>query len=446
MARAVSGMEAGGMQVRDDTYKMVHGLQTQVQSYKLYITKESLYQQRVCYQDLENRLKEAEFWMQRLGSLAQLVNLLTCQNLVSIVQEEVTAFVNNVMMASGTKRKAVLRVHLVFDTDSQLVPFPSSQALETSLLGTLDSVVESVLQVTWTRKEKSVTPPEQSPAAPEAHRSQDAQPSALREADDRGPQPPEALLQSLPTEVLCGQDPQLVHHLDLKVIGGLEVTGQRLKSQYPVPSREQLEQDLRTDSRIQGALASQRALLVAALRETQEICKQHTWVAEIHSFAHSWSPKQLELMKGWPAGDYVQLVVQLRAWAKRIREVPSTVITCNRLFLVDCSSVQQETVPLLDSISREILSLLLSETSQRSESLIAELGALVQLYQNVSTNIFTIAKCSQKLEQYRGQMAELQERVEYVRALNEVIRLRFRPLSPYEENLENTVRLPAMPC
>ncbi|XP_073183208.1 dynein heavy chain domain-containing protein 1-like isoform X1 [Lepidochelys kempii] len=83
--------------VRDDTYKMVHGLQTQVQSYKLYITKESLYQQRVHHRDLERRLKEAEFWMQRLGSLAQLVNLLTCQNLVSIVQEEVTAFVSNVM-------------------------------------------------------------------------------------------------------------------------------------------------------------------------------------------------------------------------------------------------------------------------------------------------------------------------------------------------------------
>ncbi|XP_053861047.1 dynein heavy chain domain-containing protein 1-like [Malaclemys terrapin pileata] len=83
--------------VRDDTYKTVHGLQTQVQSYKLYITKESLYKQRVHYRDLERRLKEAEFWMQRLGSLAQLVNLLTCQNLVSIVQEEVTAFVSNVM-------------------------------------------------------------------------------------------------------------------------------------------------------------------------------------------------------------------------------------------------------------------------------------------------------------------------------------------------------------
>ncbi|CAM5073721.1 unnamed protein product [Eretmochelys imbricata] len=435
--------------VRDDTYKMVHGLQTQVQSYKLYITKESLYQQRVHHRDLERRLKEAEFWMQRLGSLAQLVNLLTCQNLVSIVQEEVTAFVSNVMKANGTTRKAVLRVQLVFDADSQLVPFPSSQVLETSLLGALEAVVESVVQVTRTRKEKPVTQPEQSPGEIESLRSQDLamvlckpQPSALLEADKGGPgapqpQSPDELLQSLPAEVLCGQEPQLVHHLDLKVIGGLEVSGHRLRSQYPVPSREQLEQDLHSDSSIQGALASQRALLVEALSETQEICKQHTWVAEIHSFAHSWSPKQLQLMKGWPAGKYVQRVVQLRAWTERVREVPSMVITCNRLLMVDCSTMQQETVSLLDSIIKEILSLLLSETSQRSEILISELGGVLQLYQSVSTDIFIIAKCSQKLEQYEGQMTELQERVEYVRALNEVIRQHFRPISLDEENLEN---------
>uniref|UniRef100_A0A8C4YEV1 Dynein heavy chain domain 1 n=1 Tax=Gopherus evgoodei TaxID=1825980 RepID=A0A8C4YEV1_9SAUR len=298
--------------VRDDTYKTVHGLQTQVQRYKLYITKESLYKQRVHYRNLERRLKEAEFWMQRLGSLAQLVNLLTCQNLVSIVQEEVTAFVSNM-----GQRPCFCPLHPGAREGS--VHPPSSL---------LRFLVEPSLSLYFSC-------------------------AALREADKGGPEAlapesPNELLQSLPAEVLCGQEPQLVHHLDLKVIGGLEVSGHRLRSQYPVPSREQLEQDLRSDSSIQEALASQRALL-EALSETQEICKQHTWVAEIHSFAHSWSPKQLELMKGWPAGKYVQRVVQLRAWAERVREVPSMVITCNRLLLVDCRGMQRMGHPVGDS-------------------------------------------------------------------------------------------------
>lgn len=45
-----------------------------------------------------------------------------------------------------------------------------------------------------------------------------------------------------------------------------------------------------------------------------------------------------------------------------------------------------------------------------------------------------------QLEQYQGQLAELQEAVDYVRALNEVIQQCFRPLSSSEENLENLVR------
>lgn len=68
-------------------------------------------------------------------------------------------------------------------------------------------------------------------------------------------------LQRLPTEVLCGEEPQLVHRLDLKAIGGLEVVGHRLRGQYPLLSREQLEKDLRSDSIIQNALAKQQALL-----------------------------------------------------------------------------------------------------------------------------------------------------------------------------------------
>lgn len=45
-----------------------------------------------------------------------------------------------------------------------------------------------------------------------------------------------------------------------------------------------------------------------------------------------------------------------------------------------------------------------------------------------------------QLEHYQGQMAELQEYVDYVRALNEVIQQCYRPLSPSEESLENMVR------
>lgn len=54
-------------------------------------------------------------------------------------------------------------------------------------------------------------------------------------------------------------------------------------------------------------------------------------------------------------------------------------------------------VPLLASISEDILSLLHQETVQRSELLIAELTGVLQLYMTMGTDIFTIARCSQKV-------------------------------------------------
>lgn len=76
---------------------MVEGLQMQVQGQKLYVTKESLYHQRIASEGLQRRLQEAESWLQKLGYLALLVHFLLCQNLVSIVQEEVTTFVRHTM-------------------------------------------------------------------------------------------------------------------------------------------------------------------------------------------------------------------------------------------------------------------------------------------------------------------------------------------------------------
>lgn len=54
-------------------------------------------------------------------------------------------------------------------------------------------------------------------------------------------------------------------------------------------------------------------------------------------------------------------------------------------------------VPLLASIQEDILALLLREATQQSELLIAEMSAVLQIYLNVSSDIFTIAKCSQKV-------------------------------------------------
>lgn len=71
---------------------------------------------------------------------------------------------------------------------------------------------------------------------------------------------PVQLLPSLWDEVLGTQEQALRQPL-----AGLEVTGRRVHGHYPEPAWEQLEQDLRTNSRIQGARATQQAQLAVSV-------------------------------------------------------------------------------------------------------------------------------------------------------------------------------------
>ncbi|KAM8821378.1 dynein heavy chain domain-containing protein 1 [Eudromia elegans] len=456
--------------VRDDTYATVRALQKQVQGCRLCVSKESLYKERLRYEGLQRSLRRAESWLQRLGVLAKLTNLLICQTLVSIVQQEVTGFVSRVLQADGTRRQAVLGVLLVFDADSRLVPHPSREQLRSCLTGALARVVDADCahisrgSASHAVSRANVLGQEQSPSLcrsfPVSVKLAGGRRTSLKALELRqrhlrarewqqlpktrkGPMLltgcPSELPRSQSTEERCDQEPQLVLPVDVKAARCLEVTGHQVRGHYPLPSWDRLSQDLYEDECIQKASTQQQALLEAAIGEVQEICEEHEWVAEIHRFTRSWSAAELERMRGWPAEDYVRRVTQLRAWAERIQAVPSSIVTCNRLLLVDCSSIQEEIGPLLLLIPEEILSLLRSEAARRSRLLLAELGGIVQLYRSVGTDILMVAKCSHQLEQYEGRMEELQGKVQYVRALNAATRQCFRELSPEEEGLESTL-------
>lgn len=64
---------------------------------------------------------------------------------------------------------------------------------------------------------------------------------------------------------LCSAEAQLVHRLDLRACSGLQVLGHRLRAEYPLLSREQLERDLHSDSIIQKAMAKLQGLFLVSL-------------------------------------------------------------------------------------------------------------------------------------------------------------------------------------
>lgn len=84
--------------VHEDTYQMQQGLQERVQNWnRIRKGQGSIYLQRMLCRHLEKKLKQAETWLLKLGKFARMIDYMICQNLVSILEDEITSFIANTM-------------------------------------------------------------------------------------------------------------------------------------------------------------------------------------------------------------------------------------------------------------------------------------------------------------------------------------------------------------
>lgn len=84
--------------VHEDTYQMQQGLQERVQNWnRIRKGQGSIHLQRVLYRHLEKKLKQAETWLLKLGKFARMIDYMIGQNLVSILEDEITSFIANSM-------------------------------------------------------------------------------------------------------------------------------------------------------------------------------------------------------------------------------------------------------------------------------------------------------------------------------------------------------------
>ncbi|KAK2498232.1 hypothetical protein MC885_015136 [Smutsia gigantea] len=90
----------------------------------------------------------------------------------------------------------------------------------------------------------------------------------------------------------------------------------------------------------------------------------------------------------------------------------------------------------LASIRKDIFVQVQSECRSRSQQLITELSGFMEVFQTISSDIHTIAQCSQKLNEANEQYTELEEQVEYIRSLYELIHNHFSLFSAENEALD----------
>uniref|UniRef100_A0A6I8N1W0 Uncharacterized protein n=1 Tax=Ornithorhynchus anatinus TaxID=9258 RepID=A0A6I8N1W0_ORNAN len=164
------------------------------------------------------------------------------------------------------------------------------------------------------------------------------------------------------------------------------------------------------------------------LQEVYTFYKDYQWLTEIHSFVQSWSAKQLEDMRGWPAKRYLHLLQQLSAWREQVAQMPPVLLTQGRLLRVDCLCLRD--------IGEE--SRLPPPRPTGAATVWAQNGEGRKSRTGLDGSDCTIPPAAQ-LEQAKMQSAELEEQVDYVRSLNELCRSCFNLFGPEEETMETNM-------
>ncbi|XP_070931284.1 dynein heavy chain domain-containing protein 1 isoform X17 [Macaca nemestrina] len=411
--------------VHEDTYHMQQGLQERVQNCdRIRAGQGSIYLQRVQRKQLEQKLKQAEAWWLQLGKFARLVDYMICQSLISILEEQITSFVANILQAP--RQKPFLSSQLVFDDHDQLSHVPCVENMIQILTGGLQSVKTSALQVVQSADLKTSS---DSLYSEEEDEEEDSKTEFLMPKFQG--QPSDAV------SIFCGPNVGLVWPWKSHPIAGiLEVRGYRLRGQYFPCNYKQLEEDLNNNPQIQQALNIQQVLLEGVLWEVQEFCREHHWITGIYEFLQSWVPQKLEDMRGGPIKNYVTLVSRLNVWQARVSSMPVELLTKGKLLLLSCRDVQTEMESKLDSIRKDILAQVQNECWSLSQQLMTELTNFMHVFRTINSDIHAIAQCTQKLNEANKQYVELEERMEYVRALHELIRNHFSLFSAENEALD----------
>ncbi|XP_041734861.2 uncharacterized protein LOC121568380 isoform X2 [Coregonus clupeaformis] len=156
-------------------------------------------------------------------------------------------------------------------------------------------------------------------------------------------------------------------------------------------------------------------------------------------------------MMGMPALHHEEHIQKVRSWTDRVRTVPPSLTTFNKLLIVNCSHIQEKIGPLLNSIEEDVLTLLIEELKLRSENLILELKRAVEGLRLEPTDFNDFTHYASMVKHCVKMSDDMQQQMEHLHSLQETVRTNYRQMTPDELLLEEQMgaetvcqRLPSM--
>ncbi|XP_034543495.1 dynein heavy chain domain-containing protein 1 [Notolabrus celidotus] len=388
-------------------------------------------------QDLKKESARSESVLKKLGNFALLINQMTVQSLVTIYQQDVMSFHNNILKRQKSEQGCLFCTELCFDGNSQLTVDPLIHLYQETVREALLTVGETIIQMCDTcgfflESSHGVSSSNNAQdltsdiccleyAATTEHNKSDGM-------SDHGKFCCRLCLRDFPSHWL------LLHKETSPMAKGNRVHG----CFYPL-IKEQLECQISSSDVSKQAEKEQEKIMQEAELEILQLCESFSWLLDIHLFTAQWSQASLESMKGQPTLLYDELLKKLRIWTEQICTVPSSVSTTNDLYIIKCSCIKENLGQQLRLIEEEVLKQLVEQIKLHSESLSSDLEVAAAKLKTEPRDIHELSEYALKVRESVKLLADSQKRLEYIHTLQNTLCMNYREMTEQEVTLEQKV-------
>ncbi|XP_041347210.1 uncharacterized protein LOC121367129, partial [Gigantopelta aegis] len=189
----------------------------------------------------------------------------------------------------------------------------------------------------------------------------------------------------------------------------------------------------------QKVLSLHASMMHVALEEFDQYCDFNSWLCDIHIFCKKWSDKSVKEFKGSAAFTIEQKLTEIRQWSEKVRNFDRYFVSENGMFYIDCSIIHNVLLPKLDEIYQELITFVSEEGKTLAKLFVSDMQTVLQNLKKKHASVGAFAIYAKNYYQYKKNMPNYQQRIEYIKSLFEVIRMSYRQLSAEEEKLEESV-------
>ncbi|XP_071359544.1 dynein heavy chain domain-containing protein 1 isoform X2 [Trachinotus anak] len=422
--------------VKENSYKAHQELQLHMEYAKKPNTGyEPLHLHLAHQQELKKELAWSESVLQKLGNFASLINQMIVQSLVTIIRQDVSSFLSNVVEREKSQQSTLFHTELCFSASSQLIVDPPVHLFQEAVSEALLTVGDSIIQMCDTcgmflENSNSVLSSDFAQRLTSDLRCIEG-PTITGE--NKGSDGMTGRRKFCCWQLLRGLS---AHWLVLPKRTLLMVQGNMVHGCYYPLSRTQLEWQISINDFSKQAEREQAKVMQEAESEIQQLCESYKWLVDINLFITQWSRASLESMKGEPALRYEEHVKKMRLWAERINTVPSSISASNQLFKIHCTHTKKTLGRQLRFIEEEVLEQLVEQIKLHSESLISDLEMTIAELKREAQDLHDLSKYALMVRESVKMLADTQKRLEYVHSLQNTVCMNYRQMNEGELILE----------